>query len=268
MNALYLPLDAMPQILVASQFPLADSDFSTIHQGRSHALHLHGYEGEMILAGRRIRLAAGDVTLSPAGIPSSYHLETPGHHWCIHFEAAEHVGELAPITLHQPGCGALRERFAHVSALFSTASDPIASAAARLAVQELLLNLARLNAPLPTDDAAARAAAFIDRHFDRPIGVREIASAAERSPAYLARIFRKRFGITVPHRLLQRRAQHAQFLLESTDLPIWRIAERCGIPDPQHFNKTMRKILGASPSSIRARTVAARRTGPVIDPDR
>lgn len=268
MKALYLPLDVLPQIVVAGRFPLADTDFSTIHQGRTHALHLHGYEGEMILAGRRVRLAAGDVTLSPAGMPSSFHLETPGHHWCIHFEAAEQAREVAPVALHQPACEGLRERFAHVSALFSTASDPIAWAAARLAVQELLLSLARLNAPLPTDDAAARAAAYIDQHFDRPIGMGEIAAAAERSPVYLARIFRRRFGITVPHRLLQRRAQHAQFLLESTDLPIWRVAERCGIPDPQHFNKTIRKILGASPSSIRARTAVARRAGPVVDPDR
>jgi AraC-like DNA-binding protein len=46
-------------------------------------------------------------------------------------------------------------------------------------------------------------------------------------------------------------------------LPIWRIAERVGISDPQHFNKSVRRMLGASPSAIRALSQADR-----VDPDR
>lgn len=265
MDSLYLPLEILPRIAVAGQFLLADRDFSTIHQGRTHALHLHGYTGEMQLAGRRIGIAPGDITLSPAGLPSSYDLAAPGAHWCIHIEAADGEGEGtgAPIALHLPGCAALRERFAHVGGLFATASDPIAHIAARLAAQELLLTLARRTDPLPEDDAAARAAEYIDRHFHEAIGVRDIAVAAGRAPAYLARLFRSRFGTTVPHRLLQRRAEHARFLLESTDLPIWRVAERCGVADAQRFNKMVRSLLGASPSAVRARV-----RGPVVDPDR
>ena len=34
---------------------------------------------------------------------------------------------------------------------------------------------------------------------------------------------------------LERRAAHARFLLESTDLPIWRVAERVGMPDAQQL---------------------------------
>ena len=52
-------------------------------------------------------------------------------------------------------------------------------------------------------------------------------------------------------------------LLESTDLPIWRVAERCGVADAQRFNKMVRSLLGASPSAVRARV-----RGPVVDPDR
>lgn len=263
MDSLDLPLEDLPRIMVAGQFTLADRGFSTIHRGRTHALHLHFYAGEMELVGRRIRIAPGDMTLSPAGLASSYDLDAPGQHWCIHIEKDKGGGAAAPIALHLPDCGALRERFAHISGLFATASDPIAHIAARLAVQELLLTLARRTDPLPEDDAAARAAEYIDRRFHESIGVRDIAAAAGRSPAYLARVFRRRFGTTVPHRLLQRRAEHARFLLESTDLPIWRVAERCGIPDAQRFNKTVRGLLGASPSVVRARV-----RGPTIDPDR
>lgn len=263
MESLLLPLEDLPRIALAGQFLLADRDFSTIHLGRTHALHLHGYSGAMELAGRRVHIMPGDITLSPAGLPSSYDLAAPGTHWCIHIEAGEAQGTRAPVALHLSDCAALRERFAHISGMFATASDPIAHVAARLAAQELLLTLARRTDPLPEDDAAARAAEYIDGHFSEAIGVRDIAAAAGRSPAYLARLFRSRFGTTVPHRLLQRRAEHARFLLESTDLPIWRVAERCGVADAQRFNKMVRSLLGASPSAVRARV-----RGPVVDPDR
>ena len=163
MKNLDLPLEDLPRIAVAGQFILADSGFSTIHRGRTHALHLHGYTGEMELAGQRIRITPGDITLSPAGLVSSYDLAAPGTHWCIHIEAGEGQGTCAPIALHLPGCAVLRERFAHISGLFATASDPIAHIAARLAAQDLLLTLARRTDPLPEDDAAARAAEYIDR---------------------------------------------------------------------------------------------------------
>ena len=263
MKCLTLSVEDLPRVAVAGQFLLADTGFSTIHRGRTHALHLHGYSGEMELAGTRIPIMPGDITLSPAGLKSSYDLAAPGTHWCIHIEAGEGQGVRVPVALHLSGCAALRERFAHVSGLFATASDPIAHIAARLAAQELLLVLARRTDPLPEDDAAARAAEFIDSHFHEPVGVVDIAAAARRSPAYLARLFCSRFGMTVPHRLLQRRAEHARFLLESTDLPIWRVAERCGIADAQRFNKMVRSLLGASPSAVRARV-----RGPVVDPDR
>lgn len=258
-----ISLKSLLDVSTAGYFTLYDRDFTTTYQGRSHALHLHFYHGTMQLAGEVIPIAPGDVTLSPASQPSSYDLDAPGHHWCIHFETDGDKAEAVPVALHLTQCHALRERFAHIAGLFATASDPLSHIAARLAVQELLLTLARRTNPLPEDDAAARAAAFIDRHFHEAIGVPDIAAAAARAPAYLARLFRQRFGTTMQHRLLQRRAEHARFLLESTDLPIWRVAERCGIPDAQQFNKTVRRLLGASPSVIRAQV-----NGPVVDPDR
>jgi len=36
-------------------------------------------------------------------------------------------------------------------------------------------------------------------------------------------------------------------------LPIKEIAIRVGLPDPQHFNKIVRRQLGASPSELRRR---------------
>ncbi len=264
MQMLAWPLRAIPRIVVAGRFPLADRRHETRYQGATHALHLHDYAGEIRLSGDDRALVPGDVTVSPAGRPSSYDLAAPGQHWCIHFAAEEARGGMATLPLLIPAdrVGAVRERMAHIAVLHSRAADnEVAATQAGLALQSLLLDLA---APLdPGDTVAERAAALIDARFAEPLDMSMIAAAMGRSQAYLARLFRARHGMTIPHRLIMRRVEHARYLLESTDLPIWRVAERVGIPDAQHFNKTVRRLLGASPSAIRARSHAA-----AIDPDR
>jgi AraC-like DNA-binding protein len=262
MHMLEWPVSFIPRIAVAGRFSLGDRRFGTRYRGGTHALHLHGYAGRMRLGGREIAIAPGDATLSPAGEPSGYDLDAPGSHWCIHFAPAEGEAVIA-LPLHLPAAraGRLREGMAHVSALFASArGDAVGAARAGLALQELLLGLSQ---PEVVDSPADRAAAFIDAHFHEALAVADVGAAIGRSPAHLARLFRTRFGVTMPHYLLERRAAHARFLLESTDLPIWRVAERVGIPDAQHFNKTIRRLLGASPSAIRAGVA-----GPRVDPDR
>lgn len=258
MTTIGFPLDTLPAIRLAGRFPLADQGFETRHRGPFHALHLHDYRARMRLAGEEIAVAPGDVTLSPAGMTSAYDLPVTGRHWVVHFTTSGE-GDVA-LPVHIAGAGPARERFAEVAALHAR-GDAIGRARAAAALQGLLLWLAdRDTAPA---DAAARAAAVIDARFAEPLKVADVASAARASPGHLARAFRKQFGVTVPHRLLQRRVEHARYLLEATDLPIWRVAERVGIPDPQHFNKTVRRIAGASPSAIREGAM-----GDVVDPDR
>ncbi|MDO6414274.1 helix-turn-helix transcriptional regulator [Sphingomonas sp. BIUV-7] len=263
----------MPRIVVAGRFALVDRAHETRYCGPTHALHLHDYSAELRTEAGTQPLAQGDVTLSPAGSATTYALDAPGRHWCIHFLApADVVADDAPLAIpvHSSAAtigGGVRERMAHVAALHArSADDRLAAVAAGLALQELLLWLAdrpRSMLGARVDTAAEQAAAIIDTRFAEPLDPATIAAAVGRSPAYLARIFRTRFGTTIPHRLIRSRAQHARYLLESTDLPIWRIAERVGIPDAQHFNKTLRRLLGASPSAIRARSV-----GKTIDADR
>lgn len=255
------PVSMIPRIAVAGRFRLGDRGHETRYRGGTHALHLHDYAGRMRLAGSERAIAAGDITISPAGIASSYDLDAPGQHWCVHFTADVADTHIA-LPLHVAGQASARERMAHIAALHGRAGDdPVAAVQAGLALQALLLDLA---APSPTPPSAVdRAAAVIDARFAEPLTVVEVAQAVGRSPAHLARAFRARFATTIPHRLITRRTEHARYLLESTDLPIWRIAERVGIPDPQHFNKTVRRLLGASPSAIRAASAAA-----VVDPDR
>jgi AraC-like DNA-binding protein len=250
----------IPRVAVAGRFYLGDRGHETRYRGSMHALHLHDYAGRMRLAGGEHVIAAGDVTISPAGLVSSYDLDVAGQHWCIHF-TADGAGARVALPLHVAGQAWIRERMAHIAALHRRAGDDsVAAVQAGLALQALLLDLAPTTA---ASSAAERAAAVIDARFAEPLDVAAIAAAVDRSPAHLARAFRARYATTIPHRLIARRVEHARYLLESTDLPVWRIAERVGIPDPQHFNKTMRRLTGTSPSAIRAASAAA-----VVDPDR
>lgn len=265
MRALSWPLGTIPRLAVAGRFPLADRAFETTYRGTTHALHLHDYSGVIELAGERVELRPGDLTVSPAGRRSAYDLPRPGRHWCVHFAADDRGddGGAVELPLHLPAPGgAAREAIAHIAALHARGRDSaVARTAAGLALQALLIELSERRPSTPT--AAERAAAVIDERFAEPLDVPAIAALVGRSPAHLARAFRARYGVTVPHRLIARRVEHARYLLEASDLPIWRVAERVGIPDPQHFNKTVRRLLGRSPSAIRAAA-----SGPTIDPDR
>ena len=209
-------------------------------------------------------IAAGDVTIQP-GRPrsSSYDLDSAGQHWCVHF-TADGAGERIALPLHATGQPWARERMAHIAALHARADrDAVAAAQAELA----LAGVAAAISAAPTtaaQSAAVRAAAVIDARFAEPLSVAAIAEAARASPAHLARVFRARFGVTVPHRLLQRRVEHARYLLEATDLPIWRVAERVGIPDPQHFNKTVRRLTGTEPVARSGRIVRRRSSIPIV----
>lgn len=263
------PIAALPRVVVAGRFSLADTGFATTYRGRTHALHLHDYDGRMRLAGENWGLTSGDLTVSPAGRPSSYDLAQAGYHWCIHFVPAGRSGETIalPLRLALGGAApAARERMSHVAALHArTGTSRVAAAGASLALQELLLWVWERSVPMPAGaEKAEQAAALVDARFPEPLTVAGIAHELGCSRAHLARQFRARFGTTLAHRLIERRMAHARYLLEATDLPIWRVAERSGVPDPQHFNKLARRLLGASPSAIRA---AADGAIP-LDPDR
>lgn len=265
MIALDWPLTATPRIRTAGRFALSDRGFATTYRGPSHALHLHDYAGRMRLDGMVVDLLPGDLTLSPADRPSGYDLLQPGRHWCVHFWPEPGDAALRLPVHIRLGAGAVsvRDRLAQIAMLHARAAEQgpagaLAAASASIALQGLLLSLAeRVAAGSERGDRDAEAAvdavaAAIDARFDEPLTAAALVADTGFSQNHVGRRFRARFGMTIAHRILQRRVEHARFLLEATDLPIWRVGERVGIPDPQHFNKTVRRMTGRSPSQLRA----------------
>jgi len=254
-DTLAWPAETLPRLKLAGQFPLADQGFAIRYLGPTHALHLHGYAGRMRLADREITLEPGDLTLSPAGVASGYDLRTPGRHWCAHFHPAEGTATVAlPLHLRLASAAPYAaERLAAISRLKAREDDVLAQASAAVGLQELLLwCAARAQRPAdPADVVAERVSAIIESRFAEPVTAGGLAREVGRSQNYIARAFRRRFGMSVPGYVVRRRMAHAQHLLESTDLPVSLIGREVGVADPHYFNKLVRRFLGASPTNLR-----------------
>jgi len=289
------PLHASPTVLTAGRFFHDDRGFTHRYgQAGHHALHLYLYPGRIRLGPHTWAFEADDLTLTPLGVASSYDLPQGGHHLCIHFrldhEADSGQQILLPGLLKLgPWRDLAGQKMMNVAQWHALAggrvggdqggqgsvghiSHTTAQAAASAALQELLLwlatrptaggepgtsdaDMAKTAAQHRRDAAAERAAAYLEHHLSDPITAADIADAADLSQHTLARAFKRRFGLTIPRYLLIRRVEAARHLLTTTDLPVKSIAARVGLPDPQHFNKQFRRLVGMSPTAARQRSI-------------
>ncbi|OXM50651.1 AraC family transcriptional regulator [Amycolatopsis thailandensis] len=132
--------------------------------------------------------------------------------------------------------------------------DLYAESAAAFLTVHLLTRHARK--PPPPDagkeDNRVRAAVALmrDRLAD-PLGLAEIAGEVHLSVYHFIRVFKEKTGET-PHRFLARlRIEEAQRLLRHTDLPIARIASRCGFATPGALSAAFLRHTGTRPSGYR-----------------
>lgn len=95
------------------------------------------------------------------------------------------------------------------------------------------------------------------RHLDEPLTVAGLAAQANLSARTLIRRFHAVTGTTPMSWLLGVRINHSRELLETTTLPVSRIAERCGLGSPANFRHHFARVVGTSPSAYRRAFVAA-----------
>ncbi|WP_447009416.1 GlxA family transcriptional regulator [Saccharothrix hoggarensis] len=108
--------------------------------------------------------------------------------------------------------------------------------------------------PLPTRPDRAGIASTVDWAVDRlgtSIGVADLAAHAGMSGRTFHRAFLAATGST-PGRWLQvQRVLLAQRLLETTDLPVHRVADRSGLGTPANLRRRLRAELGVAPDAYR-----------------
>ncbi|MDE6103821.1 MAG: AraC family transcriptional regulator, partial [Oscillospiraceae bacterium] len=82
---------------------------------------------------------------------------------------------------------------------------------------------------------------YLDKHFTDAINLDDLAERFYISKFYLTREFKKEFGITIIHYILNKRMEYAKELLTFTDKTVEEISEICGFNDQSYFSRQFKK---------------------------
>ena len=225
------------------------------------AIHSYEYHAELSLDNEPHPLRPGSFTLQQPGVGSAYHWPKPGRHYAAHFLSpmvANHT------TWRLPAYFAPRQVKAEHRALMRQIVEawPRNTAEATAALWQLLWRLVHA-AGQPVESsrhpAVERAMQFIESRLPEPLTVADVAGQSGVSHNHLLRLFHQDHGMTIADYIRRRRIDKAQHLLVGSTLPVKAVAIECGIPDPQAFNKLIRRAFGVSPSALRAGAPAPRR---------
>lgn len=112
------------------------------------------------------------------------------------------------------------------------------------------------------DDLVRRACALIAKSLAEPPSIERLAAQLHVTPRTLLRRFRRALDVSPLGYVQSVRVERARTLLETTRLPIKRIADRLGYLDESAFRRLFRRHLGIAMSEYRRRFGSSRR-GPV-----
>jgi transcriptional regulator GlxA family with amidase domain len=108
--------------------------------------------------------------------------------------------------------------------------------------------------PVPESGEGGHLGATLDwmiAHLHEPLSIEAMANHALLSPRTFARRFREVTGATPHDWLTARRVQHAQRLLEVSDLPVDQVAETSGLGSAANLRLHFRRLLDTSPITYR-----------------
>lgn len=102
-------------------------------------------------------------------------------------------------------------------------------------------------------DKVWASARWLQENCERAISVGDAAQAFAMSERNYLRCFKLELGVTPSDYLLQVRLELTCHLLVNTDLPVDKVARRCGMRDGDRLSKIFRSRLGVSPTEYRNR---------------
>lgn len=92
---------------------------------------------------------------------------------------------------------------------------------------------------------------YLHNHLGEKIQLADVAAFCHYSPSFVARLFKKRSGVTINDYLCELRMKKARELLSSTDMQISEIAEACGFSDTNYFIACFSRRYGVPPKKFR-----------------
>jgi AraC family transcriptional activator FtrA len=108
--------------------------------------------------------------------------------------------------------------------------------------------------PVPDTDHADSLAPTLDwivDNLDRPLTIDDMAAHALMSTRTFMRRFRAATGTTPVRWLSHQRVEHARRVLESTDVPVDRVAQVSGFGSAANFRVHFQRTVGTAPTSYR-----------------
>lgn len=94
--------------------------------------------------------------------------------------------------------------------------------------------------------------AYLKDHASKPsLKLSDLCEHFHLSRSHLSRLFREHLGASFERQLSLHRVQIAKHLMETTDDPLYLIAEQCGFRDQARFSKVFHRMEGMSPQKYR-----------------
>lgn len=101
------------------------------------------------------------------------------------------------------------------------------------------------------DGVAKRAALLILNNISENTTIKDVADSLFISKAYLSELFKRDTGLSLLDYMSSVKIERAKYLLETTTIKNYEIAEMLGFRDPEYFSKVFKKHTGVPPSSYR-----------------
>jgi len=83
------------------------------------------------------------------------------------------------------------------------------------------------------------------------VHLNDYARLAGLHPVYLARVFRRAYGMSIGEYQRHIRLRNSVNMLASSDIPVSQIAAECGFYDQSHFTHLLRRSTGFTPKALR-----------------
>ncbi|MBB6672254.1 helix-turn-helix domain-containing protein [Cohnella nanjingensis] len=260
-----------------------DIIFEQVGNARSCPSHSHTwFEFNYVLSGQMqtlfdhdsITIREGEFFLIPPGLTHA-HVYTPGNPHegiCFRWRLRRSEGEEGPddsslyerlrgLTEWKPG--GYRDRYG-VGNLLSHFLQEAGSGKSPLSLQLLLVRLLETLTLIRDPDESAssdsagsrdslvkKVEVYLEDFQGDRLNVADLAASLHMSYGHLARLYKKRTGITLIERMNRIRLEKACELLGQPDLLIKEVAERSGFPDLSYFSKVFKRRYGVSPQAYR-----------------
>lgn len=243
--------------IVGITFPFSEYD---IYRGAESDISVFEYvlegEGEVCIAGRMKRVAAGDSYILAAGREHRYRAD-PSNPWkkiWVNYRADYIVPLLRAYRIEE--CVFRGDTRTYFDAFAEISKSPCSDRNTCFRIADLIYKI--VSAAAHSDLSAERGtdALFLRELLDsalyEKVNLDEVAQAAHLSKCSAIRIFKKEYGITPYEYLLRAKIETAKLLLKNTQMRVKEISDRLGIENEHYFSASFKERTGLSPRAYRA----------------